>query len=192
MKVLYTFVDKIAEAEMRPADFFMVEAGWFHAYCHKINNATQKDVDRFEPEKHVIPISRFERCERRPEDNEKHFRDHHLHIYTPQNSRKQPKHSKNMEIFLNDCPAGSMLIPYWVDQEQRSQRDVIFGRMALYEIREDLTGWAFEILQPSTFGMCFQHEGDAMLFAAMMPAIRDEMREASLGNRAHAHRKLPW
>lgn len=191
MKVTKNFLDAIEKAELKPEDFFMLEAGYFHAYCKKINNQAQF-AEELDPDKHFIPVSRFEQIERRPEDHEKHDRGRHLNIYTSQESRVQPKHSKNMELFLHTAPAGSTMIQYWSDKERRAQRDVYIGRITLNDVKVTLMGWAFEVLTVESLGMCFEYENDAMLFAAMMPNIREELKEKRLGERSVAERKMPW
>lgn len=179
MRITRLFLDQIEKVGMTPNDFFMVETGWFSAYAMKVNNQSQK-TDRL-CQRHMIPIERFERVQRLPTDHEKSERDKHLNIYTPQLNRKQPKQSRNMEVFLKEGPEGWTLISYWDQEIRRSRRDVSCGRLALVEINGQMNGAAFELLTPDSFGMCFQDEVDALLFAGVFAAVREDTK--SLANK---------
>ncbi len=190
MRISRNFLEQIDKAGMGPSDFFMVETGWFHAYAKKVNNASQK-TERL-CQLHMIPIKSFETVERLPEDHEKNRRDQQLNIYSTQETRRQPKRGGNMEVFIWEAPAGSTLISYWQLEEQRNQREVIYGRIALTEVYGQMSGWAFELLTPDSFGMCFRDEVDAMLFAGVLPSIQEELNNKNLGARSLLSRKLPW
>lgn len=213
MKVSVTFPELIKDAGFQPTDFYMVNAGWFHAYCKKTKASRNQQVAAHwrrkqglpakigdydaEPlnQKMIIDICGFKPAPNRKAEDEDSTQ--HILLVTKDEGRKAERHSSQVEVFLRTAPAGSTLIPYWENLETRVADDVRVGRMALNDLRPSMSGWAFEYMDYETFGMCFEHETDAMLFAALLPEVKHEMIERQKNRHqpnlpSIAHRKLAW
>lgn len=195
MKVSNLFPETVKQAGMLPSDFVMVHAGFFHSY---IKHAKGHEVPDFEPGKHAFGVTKFSAASHKYPQNVKEGEEcYHVVMHTDVPGKSETHHSSQVEVFLREPPIGSTLIEYWTKPEDRKHTDVHTGRITLRDLRGVLLGWAFEYFTPTSFGMCFQLEADAVMFAAMWPNTVEELKEREKDRHrlklpSIAHRKLAW